>query len=117
MRVASTTTNNGGTRSTPTTTVPRAPSGLKAAPGDGEVALSWRVPDDGGSAIKYYEYNIDGGERWISTGGKFTSYTVTGLSNGETYRFRVRAVNSVGHSLESKPAIATPATVPPGILP
>ena len=98
------------TKSTPTT-VPNAPSGLMATRGDGEVTLNWRAPNNGGSAIKYYEYNVDGGA-WISTGGKSTSYTVTGLTNGETYRFRVRAVNSVGHSLESKPAIATPATVP-----
>ena len=99
------------TRSTPTTTVPRAPTSLTATPGDGEVTLNWRAPGDGGSAIKYYEYNIDGGA-WTSTGGKSTSYTVTGLTNGETYRFRVRAVNSVGPGAESKPARATPATVP-----
>ena len=98
------------TKPTPTT-VPHAPSGLRAARGDGEVTLNWSVPGDGGSAIKYYEYNIDGGT-WTSTGGKTTSYTVTGLTNGETYRFRVRAVNSVGPGAESKPARATPATVP-----
>ena len=99
------------TRSTPTVTVPRAPASLTATPGDAEVALNWRAPGDGGSAIKYYEYNIDGGA-WTSTGGKSTSYTVTGLTNGETYEFRVRAVNSVGPGAESKPARATPATVP-----
>ena len=98
------------TKSTPTT-VPNAPSGLMATRGDGEVTLNWRAPNNGGSAIKYYEYNVDGGA-WISTGGKSTSYTVTGLTNGETYRFRVRAVNGVGPGAESKPAIATPATVP-----
>ena len=99
------------TRSTPTATVPRAPASLTATPGDAEVALNWRAPGDGGSAIKYYEYNIDGGA-WTSTGGKSTSYTVTGLTNGETYEFRVRAVNSVGPGAESKPASAVPATVP-----
>ena len=99
------------TRSTPTATVPRAPASLTATPGDAEVALNWRAPGDGGSAIKYYEYNIDGGA-WTSTGGKSTSYTATGLTNGETYEFRVRAVNSVGPGAESKPASAVPATVP-----
>ena len=99
------------TRSTPTATVPRAPASLTATPGDAEVALNWRAPGDGGSAIKYYEYNIDGGA-WTSTGGKSTSYTATGLTNGETYKFRVRAVNSVGPGAESKPASAVPATVP-----
>ena len=104
------TPNSGVTRSTPAA-APHAPSNLRAARGDGEVALNWRAPNSGGSAIKYYEYNVDGGA-WISTRGKPTSYTVTGLTNGETYRFRVRAVNSVGPGAESKPARATPATVP-----
>ncbi len=104
------TPNSGVTRSTPAA-APHAPSNLMATRGDGEVALNWRAPNNGGSAIKYYEYNVDGGA-WISTRGKSTSYTVTGLTNGETYRFRVRAVNSVGPGAESKPARATPATVP-----
>ncbi|RKU30274.1 hypothetical protein C6497_04760 [Candidatus Poribacteria bacterium] len=32
---------------------------------------------------------------------------VTGLESGETYRFRVRAVNSVGNSKQSKVAQAS----------
>ena len=111
VRVASTTTNNGGTRSTSATTVPRAPRDLTATGGDGEVTLGWRVPDDGGSAIKYYEYKVDNGA-WTSTGGKSTTYTVTGLTNGQPYEFRVRAVNSEGYGAESEPISATPATVP-----
>ena len=106
-----TTTNNRGTRSPLTTTVPHAPSGLMATPGNAEVTLSWMVPNDGGSAIKYYEYNVNGGA-WTSTGGKSTSYTVTGLINGQPYEFRVRAVNSVGPGAESKPVSIAPATVP-----
>ncbi len=98
------------TKST-STTVPHAPSGLMATRGDAEVTLNWRAPNDGGSAIEYYEYKVDGGA-WTSTGGKSTSYTVTGLTNGETYRFRVRAVNSIGPGTKSEPVSATPATVP-----
>ena len=110
VRAASSTrTNNPVTKFTPA--VPHAPSGLTAVRGDAEVTLNWRAPNDGGSAINDYEYKVDNG-KWISTQGKSTSYTVTGLTNGETYRFRVRAVNSVGPGAESKPARATPATVP-----
>ena len=58
--------NPGITRKTAMATVPSAPGNLMAAGGDGEVTLSWRVPNDGGSAIKYYEYMIDDGP-WIST--------------------------------------------------
>ena len=77
VRAASSTrTNNPVTKFTPA--VPHAPSGLTAVRGDAQVTLNWRAPNDGGSAIKYYEYNVDGGA-WISTRGKSTSYTVTGL--------------------------------------
>ncbi len=95
----------------PSSAVPGAPSGLTAASGDGRATLNWGAPDDGGSPIKYYEYKVDDGE-WTSTGGKTTSYTVTGLTNGETYGFRVRAVNGVGPGPASEPTSATPATVP-----
>ena len=95
----------------PPATVPDAPSDLAAERGDGEVRLNWRAPNDGGSAIEHYEYSIDGGE-WISTEGTAASHAVTGLTNGRTYEFRVRAVNSVGRGAESKPASAIPATVP-----
>lgn len=96
---------------TPKATVPSAPGNLMAAGGDGEVTLSWRTPNDGGSAIKYYEYMIDD-IQWISTKRKSTTHTITGLINGETYKFKVRAVNSIGPGPESRPVRATPATVP-----
>ena len=95
----------------PSSAVPGTPSGLTATSGDGRATLNWGAPDDGGSPIKYYEYKVDDGG-WVSTKGKSASYTVTGLTNGETYRFRVRAVNSVGPGPASEPASATPATVP-----
>ena len=44
------------------TTVPGAPVNLTAVGGDGEVVLSWVVPEnDGGSEITDYQYRIDGG--------------------------------------------------------
>ena len=105
------TPNSGVTENTPKATVPSAPGNLMAAGGDGEVTLSWRAPNDGGSAIKYYEYMIDDGP-WTSIKGKSTTHTVTGLANGETYKFKVRAVNLIGPGPESRPVTATPATVP-----
>ncbi len=97
--------------------VPGAPTGLTATRGDAEVTLSWKAPDDGGSAITRYEYQDDGGA-WASTDATSTTYTVTGLANGRIYKFKVRAVNGVGPGDESAPVIVTPATVPeaPGNL-
>ncbi|MDE0288445.1 MAG: fibronectin type III domain-containing protein, partial [bacterium] len=103
---------------------PGAPTGLSAAAGDGQVTLSWDAPSsDGGSLITGYQYSQDSGS-WTSipssrpgqanAGG----YTVTGLTNGRTYSFQIRAVNGIGGGLPSNSASAVPerpqALGPPG---
>ena len=99
---------------TPTSTVvaPDAPFGLSATPGNGQVMLTWVQPS-GGAALTHYEYEQDGSGTWISTGGTAPSYTVTGLTNGQFYTFRVRAVNSAGQSAASNSRTATPTTTAP----
>ena len=102
---------------TPTSTVvaPDTPTNLSATPGNQRVMLSWVQPS-GGAALTHYEYEQDLSETWISTGSKATTYTVTGLTNGQSYTFRVRAVNSAGPSGASGSQSATPTTTPPGAL-
>ena len=93
----------------PRTSAPEAPGDLTAALGDGQVVLAWSAPaSDGGAAITDYEYRIDGRNPWISTGSTDTTHTVTGLVNGTTYTFQVRAVNRIGGSRASNQAEATP---------
>ncbi len=92
-------------------TVPGAPTSLSATPGDGQVILSWTAPADGGGTITSYEYQQDGGA-WTTTGGTTTSYTVTGLTNGIEYSFKVRAVNAMGAGAASSANTATPAATP-----
>ena len=82
---------------------PGAPTGLTAQAGDEEVTLSWRAPaNNGGEPITEYEYKYRPrtspaeDEDWIATGGTQTTVTVYGLDNGETYYFKVRAVNDLG---------------------
>ena len=95
---------------TPTTTVPDAPTGLSFTPGDQQVTLRWTAPtNDGGEPITHYEYEQDGSGTWTSTGGTATSYTVRNLTNGQAYRFRVRAVNSIGAGAASSSQSATPS--------
>ena len=87
---------------------PAAPTGLTATAGDGSVTLAWNDPAD--SSITGYEYqvnhndtgtgNLSGWSSWQSIANG-TSYTVTDLTNGKDYRFKLRAVNSSG---ASKPA-------------
>ena len=91
---------------------PDVPHSLDAMPGNGQVMLSWVQPS-GGAEVTDYEYEQDVSGTWISTGSTDTSYTVTGLTNGQSYTFRVRAANSAGRSAASTAsASVTPATVP-----
>ena len=80
-------------------------------------AQAWDAPkDDGGSAIRDYEYRINGVRgRWISIGSTGTAHTVRrlyqqfgagGLVNGTVYVFQVRAVNRIGESRASNRAEA-----------
>ena len=103
---------SGSRTATPTTTEPEAPESLRFTPGDGQVTLRWRAPtNDGGQSITHYEYEQDGSGTWISTDSTATSHTVTGLNNGQTYMFRVRAVNALGSgavvTLEATPSPST----------
>lgn len=81
---------------------PDPPTGLTALPGDAGVDLSWTAPaGDGGSAITDYliEYSLAGAGSWSTFAdgtSTATTATVTGLTNGLLYDFRVSAVNAIG---------------------
>ena len=94
---------------------PSLPRDLTAMAGDQAVQLSWRRPaDDGGARIVRYEYRQQEGDgpfgAWqiIREDPPPTDHTVTGLTNGTSYTFQVRAVNSREASPPSEPASATP---------
>jgi titin len=86
--------------------LPGAVAGFVAAPGTGNVALSWDAVDDNGSPVT--AYNI---VRWsAATEGSIlatyqttaTTYTVTGLANG-THYFTIEATNAAGTGPRSSP--------------
>ena len=95
-------------------TLPAAPTGLTAAlgSGGGEVALSWDDPDN--DTITGYQVSTDGGTTFTDIpnsahgGTNATGYTVTGLTNGTEYTFKLRAVNLSGAGAASLEATATP---------
>ena len=83
------------------------------------MTLNWDDPDN--STITKYQYQQaeSGGEydgQWTdipSSGAQTTSHTVTGLTNGVSYVFAVRAVNTSGPGLASDRARVTPFPIKP----
>ena len=81
--------------------VPAAPTGISGTPGVGSVALSWTAPTNtGGASLTDYivQYSTDQSSWTTFADGTSTATTatVTGLTGGTNYYFRVAAVNSVG---------------------
>ena len=91
-------------------TVPDAPAAPTLTPGDGQIAVSWDAPDDGGAAITDYDVRIRTSGSWtdhthVGTG---TTATISGLSNGTSYEVQVRAENAEGEGDWSPSSSATP---------
>jgi cell division septal protein FtsQ len=87
--------------STKPRTSPSAPTDLIAVAGDGEATVTFAVPDsNGGTPITNYEVTASPGN--IVTVGATSPITVTGLANGTTYSFSVKAINSAGSSVASE---------------
>ncbi len=109
------TTGGGGGGGSQRETAPDAPRNLTATAGDQTVQLEWSKPaNDGGTPIVRYEYRQQAGDgplgTWQILAGDPppTAYTVTGLTNGVSYTFEVRAVNRREASPPSEAARATP---------
>ena len=96
---------------------PAKPTGLAAQAGNAEVTLSWNNPDNA-TITKWQVQRKEGSGSygaWVDvpdSGATTTSYTVTGLSNGTAYSFRIRAVNAGGNSPASAEVRATPIGAP-----
>ncbi len=100
-------------------TTPNAPTNVIATRGDTQATISFDAPaNNGGTAITDYiiEYKLTSEPTvWTTfTDGVSTNLTatVTGLTNGLSYDFRVSAVNVVGAGSASSTATVTPETLP-----
>ena len=104
--------------------VPSGIDNLTASSRDGGVHLTWDDPDDSTITKLQYRYLALGStdfSTWLtytdiplSADGEdnHESYTVTGLTNGTTYAFDVRAVNDDGNSTGNSQVYGQPLAPP-----
>jgi Ca2+-binding RTX toxin-like protein len=102
---------------TPRATVPGAPAISAVEAGNGRATVNWTDADDGGSDVNRYQVrvtNAAGGQIGDLRNAAATAnrLTVTGLRNGTTYWFEVRARNALGNGPYSAEVAATPGTLP-----
>jgi hypothetical protein len=108
-----------------TQTAPDAPTNITAAAGDASATVSWAAPFNGNSPIAHYVVTpyVNGVAQFPTTvtgNPPATSTTITSLTNGTTYTFKVAAVNAVGSSPDSAaspPVTPTSAQPPPPTVP
>lgn len=93
--------------------VPGAPTSVTAVKGNAQATVSFSVPsDNGGSTILGYTIISNPGNIKKST--TLTSDTITGLTNGTSYTFTVKAHNIAGTSIAS--SASSPVTPDASIL-
>lgn len=80
--------------------LPAAPTGVTATAGNAQATVSWTAPTSVAPITDYVvQYSSNSGSTWttFSDGtSTATSATVTGLTNGASYTFRVAAVSGIG---------------------
>jgi hypothetical protein len=127
FRVRAVNANGPGAYSTASNTVtpaaptaPGVPTIGTATAGNASAIVRWTPPaSDGNSPITRYEVRVLNAATNATVGAarpagaNATALTVTGLVNGTSYRFQVRAVNAVGlGALSPSSNAVTPVTVP-----
>jgi len=96
--------------------VPFSPTNVSGTAANAQSVVSWTVPNwDGNYAITGYKVEYAAGSSYSSwtvavASTSSSPYTVTGLTNGTNYKFRVSAINSQGTGAASTPSSAVAPT-------
>lgn len=98
--------------------LPGAPTSVSGTAGNAQVTLSWTAPSGVASQTPLTDYVVQYAtspfSSWITFAdgtSTATSATVTGLTNGTAYQFRVAAVNAIGTGSYSSAS----SSVTPGV--
>jgi len=91
------------------------PTSITATPSDSSILLSWTAPaNTGGSAVS--SYKIYRGTSLTTllflVSVTQTSYQDLGLTNGQSYFYKISSVNSVGEGAQSAAVNAIPFSIP-----
>jgi len=94
--------------------IPDPPTGVTATGHDQSATVSWTTPaSDGGHALVFYYIQTIPGGAQLQVPASQNSATVSGLTNGTTYWFKVNAQTSIGFSrLSAMSAPVVPAGLP-----
>ncbi|HEY2393134.1 MAG TPA: fibronectin type III domain-containing protein [Candidatus Angelobacter sp.] len=98
-------------------TVPDAPSGVVATPGNASAQVAWSAPSSNGG-LPITSYTVTARLNGITSAGNVTvpasqsGLNFTGLGNGSLYNFVVVATNAAGNSAASLPSNAVTPSVP-----
>ncbi len=91
---------------------PSAPGSVTATAGDASATITWTAPTSLGSfpVTNYQVTSSPGGQTCLTS---TLTCTVTGLKNGTTYTFTVKALSGAGWGESSTPSNAVTPTAPP----
>ncbi len=96
----------------PATAPPSPPRGVSASPATKQALVSWKAPsNEGGTPITGYTvtpYIGSTAQTPVSAGASATSATVSGLTTGTSYTFKVTATNAIGTSEPQASTTVTP---------
>ena len=96
---------------------PDAPTGLSATAGNGQITITFTAGAANDSPITNYQYSTDGTSNWTAISSTTPTITspavITGLNNGTSYTYYLRAINANGNGATSATSVtATPSTTP-----
>ncbi len=98
---------------------PSAPDNITASASPGAATVIWDHADDNGSPVTSYTVTTSPGGSSTVVAGTRTAAVISGLQNGNTYSFTVRATNAVGDGPESESTasivVSDPTNTPTGV--